>query len=452
MEAAVPSDGAPPPKPRRFVGRRAKKSSEGSSGDGDGNGSSCSSKAVVRRRPGGGRTNRRLANKIPADIAENADLTAALGALPANYNFEVRKTLWKLRQCGARVVALQFPEGLLMYACVIADLLARFGGVEPLVLGDVTYGACCVDDLAAKALDADFLVHYGHSCLVPISTTTLKMLYVFVEIAIDNDHFVQCVAATLPDRSTKLTVMGTIQFATAMFQCKPLLEERYDDVHIPQAKPLSPGEVLGCTSPVLAGRDALIFVADGRFHLESAMIHNPHLDAYRYDPYGKVLTRERYDHAQMHAVRKDAISAAAGAQTYGVILGTLGRQGNPTILKHLEALLTSRGKKYFVLLLTEIFPDKLARFGEVDAWIQIACPRLSIDWGYAFAKPLLSPYEAEVALKATAWRELYPMDFYSAGSGPWTNYHKSEGGVEEERKDQGDAAAGGLGVAVAAGF
>ena len=27
------------------------------------------------------------------------------------------------------------------------------------------------------------------------------------------------------------------------------------------------------------------------------------------------------------------------------------------------------------------------------SWIQIACPRLSIDWGYAFAKPLLSPYE-----------------------------------------------------------
>ncbi len=26
-------------------------------------------------------------------------------------------------------------------------------------------------------------------------------------------------------------------------------------------------------------------------------------------------------------------------------------------------------------------------------WIQIACPRLSIDWGTAFSKPLLSPYE-----------------------------------------------------------
>ncbi len=27
------------------------------------------------------------------------------------------------------------------------------------------------------------------------------------------------------------------------------------------------------------------------------------------------------------------------------------------------------------------------------SWVQVACPRLSIDWGSAFDKPLLSPYE-----------------------------------------------------------
>lgn len=36
----------------------------------------------------------------------------------------------------------------------------------------------------------------------------------------------------------------------------------------PQARPLSSGEVLGCTSPSLTGIDAYVFVADGRFHLE----------------------------------------------------------------------------------------------------------------------------------------------------------------------------------------
>ena len=37
----------------------------------------------------------------------------------------MHKTIWKVRQCGARRVALQFPEGLLLYACTIADIIER---------------------------------------------------------------------------------------------------------------------------------------------------------------------------------------------------------------------------------------------------------------------------------------------------------------------------------------
>lgn len=40
---------------------------------------------------------------------------------------QVHKTVWRVRQQGAKRVALQFPEGLLMYACVIADILERQG-------------------------------------------------------------------------------------------------------------------------------------------------------------------------------------------------------------------------------------------------------------------------------------------------------------------------------------
>ena len=94
-------------------------------------------------------------------------------------------------------MALQFPEGLLIYANAIADIVREFSQCERvIVLADVTYGACCVDDLTAKALGADFLVHYGHSCLVPASVTgPLKSLYVFVEISFDVDHLVGCVEA-----------------------------------------------------------------------------------------------------------------------------------------------------------------------------------------------------------------------------------------------------------------
>lgn len=67
------------------------------------------------------------------------------------------------------------------------------------------------------------------------------------------------------------------------------------------------------------------------------------------------------------------------------------------------------------LLLSEIFPGKLAMMTDVECWVQVACPRLSIDWGYAFPRPLLTPYEALVALEAReGWDKtgVYPMDYY----------------------------------------
>lgn len=194
----------------------------------------------------------------------------------------------------------------------------------------------------------------------------------------------------------------------------------------------------------------------------------------RYDPYSRVLTRELYDQAGMRAVRRRAVEAARRASRFGIILGTLGRQGNPAILKHLEALFSSRGLRYSVVLLSEISPAKLNAMADVEAWVQIACPRLSIDWGEGFRVPVLTPYEAEVAFGEAPpfWRdggggggalgepstsgaeggggaervEPYPMDFYAKDSGPWGN------GFHNVRRAGGGGAAGaGSSRAAAAG-
>ena len=98
-------------------------------------------------------------------------------------------------------------------------------------------------------------------------------------------------------------------------------------------------------------------------------------------------------------------------------------------------------------------PPRLALFADsVDVFVQIACPRLSIDWGEGFAKPTLTPYEAMVTLGAVPpWWEVgagaaaatatgaeaeeegaaeayapYPMDYYAKEGGIWnSSYHKA---------------------------
>ncbi|NWT93139.1 DPH1 synthase, partial [Urocynchramus pylzowi] len=300
----------------------------------------------------------------------------------------------------------------------------RFTDAEAVVMGDVTYGACCVDDYTARALGADFLVHYGHSCLIPIdSTQGLKMLYVFVDIKIDASHFLETIRFNFA-AGTSLALVSTIQFVSTVQAVSQELRSQYK-VCVPQCKPLSPGEILGCTSPRLAqDTDAIVYLGDGRFHLESIMIANPGIPAYRYDPYSKVFSQEHYSHERMHRARQGAILTASTARCWGLILGTLGRQGSPSILQHLESRLRALGRPYMRVLLSEIFPSKLKLFPEVDVWVQVACPRLSIDWGEAFSKPLLTPYEAAVALQDIEWQQPYPMDFYASHSlGPWTVNH-----------------------------
>lgn len=200
-----------------------------------------------------------IGNNIPEEILENAELNKAISILPSNYNFEIHKTLWRIKQKGSKRVGLQMPEGLLVYSCIISDILEKFANVETVIMGDVTYGACCVDDFTASALQCDLLVHYGHSCLVPIDLCKLNVLYVFVDIKLDLDHFIETLKFNFPPQ-TKLILVSTIQFAASLHVAKSSLSSVFPSLIIPQEKPLSPGEILGCTSPKIniEGYDTLM--------------------------------------------------------------------------------------------------------------------------------------------------------------------------------------------------
>lgn len=105
----------------------------------------------------------------------------------------------------------------------------------------------------------------------------------------------------------------------------------------------------------------------------------------RFDPYDKSFTKETYDTCLMHANRQSAIHKASKAKNFGVILGTLGRQGSPKVLEVIQSdysidysmvdylaqrllkLIEERQKSAVVVMLSEIFPEKLALFEDVDA-------------------------------------------------------------------------------------
>ena len=110
-------------------------------------------------------------------------------------------------------------------------------------MGDVTYGACCVDDFTALALGCDMLIHYGHSCLgkivccvfilplmtfaVPIDATSIKTLYIFVEISIDSIHLAQTVRLNLPSSRSAFEELLHLNEASCLASGSVMRPNRY---------------------------------------------------------------------------------------------------------------------------------------------------------------------------------------------------------------------------------
>jgi diphthamide synthase subunit DPH2 len=118
-----------------------------------------------------------------------------------------------LAAVGATRVALQFPDELLSQSPGVVRALtaalrkqpagttdggsAAAGAARLAVLGDTSFGACCVDEVAAAHMPADAVVHYGPSCLSPPSA--LPVLHVFDDTPLAVDTAAAAICRVIAD-------------------------------------------------------------------------------------------------------------------------------------------------------------------------------------------------------------------------------------------------------------
>jgi 2-(3-amino-3-carboxypropyl)histidine synthase len=89
------------------------------------------------------------------------------------------------------------------------------------------------------------------------------------------------------------------------------------------------------------------------------------------------------------------------------------------------------------ILISELSPAKLSLFpSTISIFVQTSCPRLSIDWGAAFGRPVLTPYEASVAVGRieAPWEKKGSVPPLGGG-----------GGAEKEREREKERLTGGRG-------
>jgi 2-(3-amino-3-carboxypropyl)histidine synthase len=182
---------------------------------------------------------------------------------------------------------------------------------------------------------------------------------------------------------------------------KNIFEEYGYNIIIGRGKgQLNDGQVFGCefhsAFHLQEEVDAYVFLGQSMFHSASIAMSTER-PTYMLDPYYQEYS-EVSEFAQ--GLQKKAILSiynALDAERIGLIIGLKEGQFAQVRALELKKTLEKLGKKVRLIALTEITDERLQIFKRIDAFIQVACPRIAID--NHFKKPMLSVPQALALIK-----------------------------------------------------
>ncbi|KAG6839166.1 hypothetical protein C0991_005310, partial [Blastosporella zonata] len=131
--------------------------------------------------------------------------------------------------------------------------------------------------------------------------------------------------------------------------------------------------------------------------------------------------------------RYAAVQRARDADVFGILVGTLGVSSYLPLIKHLRTLLARNRKKSYTISVGKLNPSKLANFLEIECFVLVACPENSVIEAKEFLRPIVTPFELEVALQsAPNWTGRYVLNFESLLSEA-PEVHAEEG-IKDDRE------------------
>ncbi|KAJ7688973.1 putative diphthamide synthesis protein-domain-containing protein [Mycena rosella] len=311
--------------------------------------------------------------------------------------YEIERTIAEILTGDYKRVALQFPDELLHDSVPIyRRLKAGIGlGRELYVLADTSYGSCCVDEVAAQHVDADAMVHYGHACMS--QTSRLPVIYVFGKKPVD-----------VHDCSHLLS--GVFEGTVALL--------RYDVAYAHQAESIAAALREALKIPISTSQTSdmvpenIIYIGGESLGLTNLLITHSACSVYSYDPSTKAARLESSRTNRLLMRRYATVQKARDADVFGILVGTLGVASYLPLIKHLRALLARAHKKSYTISVGKLNPSKLANFMEIECFVLVACPENSLVEARDFLRPIITPYELEVALQAEqSWTGRYVLDF-----------------------------------------
>jgi 2-(3-amino-3-carboxypropyl)histidine synthase len=322
------------------------------------------------------------------------------------FDFEEERIKQEIAKLGAKRVLLQLPEGLKPEGPRLAKIVEKAGAL-PIVSADPCYGACDIATAEAERLGIDLIVHFGHAKLM--KHESVPTVYVEARATVTvNDAVEQ--AIPLLNKWSKIGLATTVQHVQALDHAREILVRAGKIVVVGDAGRINyPGQVTGCdysnVKSVANDVEAFLFVGGGHFHALGIALTTakPTIIA---DPYEKRAYSIDADAQKILKQRWACIEEAGHAKAFGVLIGLkLGQKRLEEALKIKETL-EKNGKTAVLFAIREIVPEALMEFPTVDAYVNIACPRISIEAASKFSKPVLTVNELRVVAGESSWENL----------------------------------------------
>lgn len=399
----------------------------------------------------------------PATHIFEDDVTPS-ASLPQSYpspeqihiRYEIDSTVAEIKRGRWKRIALQFPDSMLPDAPAVFESLSkrlhgsRSAGVDHkesadgssthatedldnatvdssperlFILADTSYGACCVDEIAAEHVDADVVVHYGRACLSP--TARFPVVHVFTKRPLAMDSVIEGFKSTYPDRDQAIILMSDVIYAGHLPRISTILREQgyssvftTDIVHNPSSplpnrtvpdsvdrdpKRLHEWELFHVSDPP----DALLLTLASRvssIHVFPTTTSVSAQSSVVSTLSSTVGLRRRYA----------LLTSVSTASIFGILINTLSVKNYLHIVEHVKSCISAAGKKSYTFVVGKINAAKVANFSEIGAWVVIGCWESSLIDSKDFWKPILTPFELELALTGDAervWTGEWKSDF-----------------------------------------
>ena len=319
-------------------------------------------------------------------------------------NFETENLIKELKRRKPKKVLVQLPEGVKKNAFEIAKIFSDLK-IEVIFSGETCWGACSIAVNEAKDVKADLIVHFGHAEFIKVN---FPVLYVEIKDELDLIPFLRKSLKHLKDFK-KLGFSYSVQHRNDLDKIINFYKENGKEIILSEKKGMVAyeGHIVGCQYGGLKSIenkvDAFVILGNNFHAMGAAMsVDKPVIliDVYNDEIKDMKGVREKILKQRIASIEK-----FKNAKRVGIISEIKPGQkfGVP---KDLVNKLKEAGKEVLMITMNEMTPEKIMNFYSVDAFIELACPRIAIDDFAKYSRTIITYKEALVALGEKSWEEI----------------------------------------------